>query len=127
MKKLLGLILLISTLALSLNFSGHQSIVNLGATRLFTAPASGVYFINGQLTLPHLYTTGGSGNSAVIAQVSKNGTTVLYTGVAGANGFGIPAVALVSNDSISVSVTSNATIDQGLNVIKGDVFFGSKF
>ena len=127
MKKLVGLFLLISTLAFALNFYGHQSIVNLGATRLFTAPASGLYFINGTLTLPQPSLNGNTGASQVVAQVSKNGATALYTGLAGANGFGIPAVQLVSNDSISVSVTSNASIDQGLNVIKGDVFFGNAF
>ena len=127
MKKLIGIVLFVCSLAFALQFNGHQSIVNLGATQLFTAPASGIYFINGRLTLPHLSNTNGLGNSQVIAQVSKNGVTAIYTGVAGANGFGLPAVTLVSNDSISVSVTSNAAIDQGLNVIKGDVFFGTKF
>lgn len=112
-------------LALGVNYYGHQSIVNLGTTSLFTAPASGIYFVSGTLSLPQL-STGGAPSSAV-AQVSKNGVTLLYNGVAGASGFGIPSVALVSNDSISVSVTSNATVDQGLNKIKGDVFFGSNF
>lgn len=126
MKKFIGLFLFVSTLIIAIQFNGHQSISSLGATNLFTAPASGIYFINGTLTLPHLY-KGDSANSAVIAQVSKNGVTVLYTGTAGDNGFTIPAVTLVSNDSISVSVTSNASIDQGIGSIKGDVFFGNAF
>lgn len=127
MKKFAGLFMfIISLLLVAAQFSGHQSIVNLGATRLFTAPASGIYFIEGRLSLPQSSMTGGA-PSQVIAQVSKNGTTILYTGVAGANGFGLPSVTLVSNDSISVSVTSNAAVDQGLNVIKGDVFFGNAF
>lgn len=125
MKKLAALILFLCTIGIALNFSGHQSLVNLGALRLFTAPASGIYFINGSLTLPQL-STGGAPSAAVV-QVSKNGTTALYAGVAGASGFSIPAVQLVSNDSVSMSITSNAAVDQGLNVIKGDIFFGNAF
>lgn len=127
MKKLSGLLVfIISTILIAVQFSGHQSISTLGGTYLFTAPASGIYFIDGRLYLPQPSQTGGA-PSQVIAQVSKNGLTALYTGVAGANGFNIPAVALVSNDSISVSVTSNATVDQGIGTIKGDVFFGNAF
>ena len=127
MKKLVGLFIFVCTMAFAINFYGHQSIVNLGTTRLFTAPASAIYFINGTLTLPHLPLNGNAGNSEAVVQVSKNGVTSLYYGPTGANGFTIPAVALVSNDSISASVTSNASIDQGLNVIKGDVFFGNAY
>lgn len=126
MKKLAGLLIfLVSLVAIAAQFYGHQSIVNLGATRLFTAPVSGIYFVDGRLSLPQL-TTAGAASQAVV-QVSKNGITSLYYGVPGASGFGLPAVVLVSNDSLSVSVTSNASIDQGLNVIKGDVFFGNAF
>ena len=112
--------------ALGVNYYGHQSIVNLGTVRVFTAPASGMYFINGQLYLPQL-TQNGVSNSQVVASVSKNQLTYLYYGVPGASGFSIPAVQLVSNDAITVAVTSNANIDQGLNVIKGDIFFGSSY
>lgn len=125
MKKLLGILLFISTLAGALNFSGHQSLNGLGRTSIFTAPASGSYFIDGKLSLPQPSLNGNTGASQATAVVSKNNVTVIYTGLPGANGFGINAVTLATNDAISVSITSNATIDQGLNVIKGDVFFGN--
>lgn len=125
MKIRFGILLFLSTLLFGLNFLGHQSISRLGAVRLFTAPASAIYFIQGNLTIPQLSQNGGQGASNVVAQVSKNGTTILYTGVAGATGFAIPSVSLVSGDSVSVSVTSNATIDQGIGAVKGEVFFGN--
>lgn len=127
MKKLIGVLLFVSTVLVALNFQGHQSIVNLGRVELFTAPASATYFINGRLSLPQPTSAGVSQGSQAVVQVSKNGSTLLYAGSPGANGFSIPAVTLVSNDSVAASVTSNQPIDQGLNVIKGDVFFGNKF
>lgn len=127
MKKLIGLFLFLSTLLIAVQFNGHQSLNGLNATRLFTAPASAIYFINGTLSIPQPSQNGGTGASQAVVTVSKNGTTVIYSGVAGANGFGIPVVSLVSNDSVSMSITSNASIDQGINVIQGDVFFGNAF
>src|SRR5579872_7173210 len=104
MKRLLTILLGLGSLitCFGLNFLGHQSLVNLGAVKLFTAPASGIYFIQGNLSLPQQTQTGVSG-SQVVAQVSKNGLTTLYYGIPGASGFALPAVTLVSNDSISMS------------------------
>jgi hypothetical protein len=127
MKKFLGLFLFVSSLALALQFYGHQSLVNLGTTALFTAPASRSYFIKGTLSLPQPSLNGGSGASQVVARIIKNGVSTLYTGISGASGFSMPQVSLVTNDAITVSLTSPASIDQGLNVIKGDVFFGNAF
>lgn len=129
--KLIGLLFTFTPMAMALNFSGVQTMVGLNRTVLFTAPASGIYFVNGQLTLPSLSSTGGQGASGVVAVVSKNNVTALYTGVAGATGFSIPYVTLVSNDLITVGLSSVAPIDQvspnGFNVIKGQVYFGNAF
>lgn len=121
----------ICSLVFALNFSGVQSLEGLHTTQIFRAPASGVYFINGQLTLPNASTTGNTGTSAVIATVSKNYITALYTGLPGATGFQIHNMALVSNDLITVglssSATASATLDQGINAVKGQVYFGNTF
>lgn len=123
MKKLAFLSLFVCAIALGINFSGHQSIVNLGVHQLFTAPASTSYFVNGQLTLPR----GDAGQSQAVVQMYKNGVSAIYTGASGATGFSVPAFPLSTGDVIAVGITSNATVDQGLNKVKGDVFFGNAF
>lgn len=125
MKKLVGVFLAFSVLAFGLNFHGHQSLNGLNRTAIFTAPATGAYFISGVLKLPQLSAGDASPSSAQV-KVYKNGTAV-YTGVSGASGFGITAISLVPADAITVGISSAASIDQGLNVIKGDVFFGNAF
>ncbi len=133
-KKLTGLFLLVGSICsfvFAINFSGVQSLEGLHTTQIFRAPASGIYFINGQLTLPNASTTGNTGTSAVVATVSKNYVTALYTGVAGATGFQIPYFTLVSNDLITVGLSSSAvasaTLDQGINAVRGQVYFGNAF
>lgn len=122
MKKLSAIFLVITAICFAANFSGHQSLNGLqpGATKvgLFTAPITGTYFINGQLSLPV--------GSQAKGLIYKNNNAV-YTGVAGATGFSIPVTQLAAADVITVGVSSTATVDQGLNVIKGDVFFGNKY
>ncbi len=118
-------------MAIALNFYGIQSLNGLQTTSIFRAPASGIYFISGKLSLPNASTTGNTGTSAVVAVVSKNYVTALYTGVAGATGFEIPYFALASNDLITVglssSATASATLDQGINAVTGQVYFGNAF
>lgn len=125
--KLIALLSFFGQMAMALNFSGVQTLVGLNTTTLFRAPASGIYFVNGQLTLPMLT----AGPSGVVAVVSKNYATAIYTGVAGATGFQIPAVTLVSNDLITVGLSSQLPADQvspnGFNVVKGQVYFGNAF
>lgn len=114
--------------AFALNFSGHKSINGLQNFSLFKAPAAGIYFVKGVLSLPQPSTTGGTQVSAAQAVVYKNvvsGAGVIYIGVSGANGFSIPSLSLEANDTISVSVTSNASVDMGINAVRGDVFFGN--
>ena len=120
MKKFAGLFLVVvSVFLIAAQFSGRQSISGLGVASLFTAPASGIYFIDGKLSLPQ--------QSQVVATISKNGVTTIYVGTAGATGFGMPQVTLGTNDAITVNVSSSASVDQGLGKVKGDVFFGNAF
>jgi len=123
MKKYIGLFLFISTLVMAINFSGHQSINGLGNAQLFVAPVTGPYFIKGYLSLP--MSTQGNTNSSAIALIYKNNSTEIYRGATGATGFSMTGLSLNASDSIKVSISSSATVDQGLNVIKGDVFFGN--
>lgn len=138
MKLIKLLALFLSPAVMALNFSGVGTLSGLNTTRIFTAPASGIYFVKGYLTLPQLTAMGSQGAvaatsqaSQVVATVSKNFITAVYTGVAGASGFDIPQLTLVSNDLITVGLSSTATIDSvsgaGINAVRGDVYFGNAF
>ncbi len=135
MKKFTGLVIVTATIIVirmvwAANFSGHQSMNGLNpgsasttATYLFTAPITGPYFIKAKLSLP-MASQGSSVGSGALARVYKN-SSVVYTGVTGATGFSMNGLSLDTGDVIRASISSTATIDQGLNVIKGDVFFGN--
>lgn len=132
MKKLIGLLLLIATAVFAANFHGHQSLNGLnantgvsGATSLFTAPITGPYFIRGTLSLP-MASQGTASGSQAIALLYKN-SSIIYTGVTGASGFAVSGLTLAVGDVMKVGISSGASIDQGLNVIKGDVFFGNGY
>lgn len=118
--------------AMAFNFNGVQSLEGLHTTRLFTASPDGIYYIHGYLNLPQGSNTGGQFFSKVIATISKNGTTQLYQGAAGASGFSIPQVSLSQGDRIDVALSStnpNGTItgDGVINAVTGQVYFGSAF
>lgn len=106
------------------NFTALQSINGLGVFPIFTAPAAGVYFVNGQLNLPSI--PQGSGASQVVCVV-KNGGSTLYTGAAGATGFQVNQIVCAAGDAITVTLTSAAAPDQGLNVVRGVVGSGNTF
>lgn len=135
MKKLISFLLclpLLVSVAEAVNFSGSQSLNGLShPTLIFKAPVSGYYYVNGQLTLPSLSTNGGVFGSRVVASVSKNGATLLYQGNPGATGFQIRQISLVSNDTISVILTSdqiNAISQDGvINAVRGQVYYGNSF
>lgn len=132
MNKLSGIFLLFGFLganAMALNFSGFQSLSGLGTAQIFAAPVSGVYyFLNGQLTLPSPSTNGETGFSQVVATVSKNQTTLLYTGAAGATGFQLNQILLTTADSIWVNLGSTALIDTVTQSgVRGQVSFGNTF
>jgi hypothetical protein len=86
-------------------------------TLLASAPYAGLFAFNGQLTLPSI--VGGAGASQVVATVKQNGSTV-YTGIAGATGFQTSITCALA-DAITVVLSSAATPDQPINVIKTNV------
>ncbi len=106
------------------NFIAATSINGLGVFPIFTAPSAGIYFVNGQLTLPSI--PQGSGASQVVCVV-KNGVTTLYTGVAGATGFQVNQIVCAAGDAITVTLTSSADPDQVLNAVRGVVGAGNTF
>ena len=108
------------------NFNGAQSLNGLQTTTLFTAPAAGTYFVNGQLSLPQLSTDGGTGASQVIATVKQNGSGI-YTGVAGASGFQINQIVCAVGDVIAVTLASSAAPDLVNNAVSGQVAYGNTF
>ena len=111
---------------MSVQFSGVQSLNGLQTFTLFTAPAAGSYFINGQLSLPQLVTDGLA--SAVVATVTNStGPTTVYTGTAGASGFQIPQTTCAAGDVISVTLSSAAACDKVTNAVSGQVTFGNAF
>ena len=93
----------------SLVFNGLGTFSNV-----FTFPAAGPYYVQGQITLPTL--VGGAGASAVVVVVKQNSSTV-YTGNAGATGFGT-LINAAAGDTVSLVLSSSNAADQGLNVIK---------
>lgn len=129
--KLIFLFSLLGQASFGLNFSGVQSLVGLNTTQVFTAPASSIYFVQGYLNLPWGSNTGGTAFSQVVATVSKNYVTQLYVGLPGASGFHLPNITLVSNDLITVALSSPVTSDSvsgmGINAITGQVYFGNTF
>lgn len=107
------------------NFESRQSINGLQNTTLFTAPASGQYFVNVQLSLPQIVTAGAA--SQVVAVVKKNNSSTLYTGASGDLGVQMNTITLVPGDYINIILSSNAAIDQTLNVVTGQAVSGNTF
>lgn len=108
------------------NFNGNVSINGLGVFTLFTAPAAGTYFVNGQLTLPQLVTDGVP--SAVVCEV-KIGSSSQYIGAAGTSGFQLNQLVCALGDVVSVTLTSAAAVDNAptTNAVRGQVAFGNSF
>lgn len=105
-----------------MNFNGNISVNGLQTFTIFTAPAAGTYFVNGQLQLPH----DGAGQSSIVSTVNQNGSGI-YTGIAGATGFQVNQIVCVSGDVIAVALTSSAAVDETLNAVQGTVAFGNSF
>lgn len=84
-------------------------------TYTMNALAAGPYIIQGYLYLPRIV-NGSADNSSVVVTVKKN-ADVIYTGVAGALGFEVPAN-LVAGDVVSVIAASAAAVDQPANAVK---------
>lgn len=106
------------------NFTAQNSLNGLQTTTLFIAPTTGLYFVNGQLSLPSL-AKGAVGPSAVVAVVNVAGSPV-YTGTAGATGFQAN-VSCTAGDTVNVALSSSNAADQVLNVVTGVVGSGNAF
>lgn len=105
------------------NYQQTQALNGLGTTTILNAPNAGVYFVNGQLSLPRSVEFG---QSAVVSVVKQNGSTI-YTGAAGATGFQIPQIVCAAADVITVVLSSSASADQPLNAVRGVVAAGNTF
>lgn len=83
-------------------------------------PSAGAYPLSGKLTIPTI-DQGASANSQVVVTITQtpNGgsPTTIYTGSAGSRGFGV-TVNAAALDSIAISLTSAATVDQGINIVR---------
>jgi len=108
------------------NFNGNISINGLGVFTIFTAPAAGIYFVNGQLSLPQITSDGSA--SAVVCNV-KIGSSSQYIGAAGASGFQVNQLNCALGDVVTVTLTSAAAVDNvpTSNAVSGQVAFGNSF
>lgn len=104
--------------------NGSMSLNGLQQTTIFTAPADGIYFVQGYLSLPQITTD--TAASAVVAVVKQNSTTK-YTSGAGDMGFAIPQLSLSSGDVVSVTTSSSAACDNVINAVTGQVYWGNAF
>lgn len=99
--------------------------MNLGIVGLQTVtiavPVAGTYLLSGKLALPTI-SEGATDNSQVVTTIKQNGSTI-YTGQAGAKGFGCEVIC-AANDSMQVILTSSNAVDQGLNVVQGVISIG---
>lgn len=102
------------------SFNQNMAFSGLGTFALIPAPAAGVYFVEGHMSLPTIVNGGGASSALVVVNV--NGSP-MYTGVAGAEGFKADLV-LAASDAVTVVVSSAAAADAPLNVIKGNISFG---
>ena len=145
MKKLIGLLFLVGHLAFGLNFYGVNSINGLNGVQVFAAPATGTYFVNGQLNLALLSQNGNTLASGAFVVISKNGAyfnptvkavtpLLLYTGLGGQTGFQLNQISLVTGDTITAqmfSTISGSGIqgagDASSNALSGQIYFGNTF
>lgn len=97
------------------NFSQSQTVSGLGTTTI-NIPSAGRYGIDGKITAPHI-PSGDSSNSSVVVTISQTGAGTIYTGAAGLQGFHINPFCAAS-DVITIVLSSAATVDNQLNVIK---------
>jgi hypothetical protein len=106
-------------------FEARQTLNGLSVYDVFIAPWNGIYYINGQLTLPQISTAGCA--SQVVSKVYTGGGSLVYTGSAGATGFYLGQMTLSTGNSVWVGLTSSSTCDNGLNTVKGVVSAGNAF
>ncbi len=93
----------------------NQNLVSTGLTTISTSvPEDGHYKMDGKISLPSI--VNGGGPSEVVCVINQQGSPI-YTGTAGADGFGIEVDAS-AGDVFDFVLSSSAAADQPLNVIK---------
>ena len=100
------------------NFTSNATYTGLG-TFSIGVPNADQYQISGTLRLPGI-PKGDATASSVVVVVKQNSTT-LYTGTAGAAGFGNIIANCAAGDTISVITSSAATVDQPINAVQTTV------
>lgn len=103
------------------NSSRQMVLCVLGSSTIGISDA-GSYDIIGKLSLPGI-SKGDASNSQVVTVVSKNGSPILTSG-AGAAGFLLRGIVLAAGDTISVAMSSAASVDSGKNIVKCVVAIG---
>lgn len=103
------------------NFNESLTTTGLGTVHSTKVPDTAIYFVDGKMTIPTI-TQGSSGPSALVAVVSLNGSPT-YTGTAGAEGFHT-TVAAAAGDTIAISFSSAAAVDNAKNAIKATITLG---
>jgi hypothetical protein len=82
--------------------------------------------VKGTLSLPTIG-EGTPTDSQVVVTITQTpsggGPTTIYTGMAGAEGFGVLANC-AALDVIAITMSSSALVDQGINVIKTTISIG---
>jgi hypothetical protein len=106
-------------------FSLNTTVVGL-ITQLIGIPTANMYYLKGTLTLPDI-SKGNTANSQVVVTITQTphggSPTTIYTGLPGAEGFGIEINA-AALDIFAVTMSSSATVDQGLQAVKTTISVG---
>ncbi len=103
------------------NFAQNLVFNGLGTLQTVLVPDS--YFIKGKISLPTITTSGAVSGSQVATTIVQN-STVVYTGVSGAEGF-YKTILCTGTDTISIIFSSPLASDAALNVIKSTISIGS--
>lgn len=85
-------------------------------TYSFGVPEAGSYFIAGKISFPR-QSESSPFPSQVVVTVNVNGGAAIYTGAAGADGFGTSAT-MSAGDVFNVIFSSSLASDQALDAIK---------
>ncbi len=103
-----------------MSFNQNLNTAGLNTITL-VAPVAGSFFFDIKISCPQLVTDGLA--SQVVCTLTQNSTTV-YTGHAGAEGAHVD-LSCALGDTIVITFTSSAAVDQGLNVIKSTIAWGT--
>jgi hypothetical protein len=97
------------------NLSNTQMMSGLG-TATYVAPEANNYAVSVTISAPAL-SQDSSANSQVVCVIAHNGTPVV-TSVPCVKGLQCVINSVAASDTITVTLSSSAAVDQGLNVIK---------